>query len=328
MYYGYPLKTKYGWVPAYDNELNLPPSLPPGMLVSLHQPSPQMQGSGRALMVYPVSSSPDVITFDGKRVTVAEMGALEGRVIGATQNGTPVIVGPVVPIQQTTKQHMIQPIAIDIPGHSPGIIAAIIFLIIAIVVYYTIANLSWATVEQAKYEAHKYDVVAQSQEIDREWVEDLNGDGIPDIRNIIWKNGEYVQAAMSDYGFSLLGGTAQTITQGIDWGELVKQIENDEAEQSMWEGISTCITVAVAGGAIFMILRYGLPAVLPPKKGRPQVYLPFEKPYPTQPFPAAARPVAAATPPPLPKVAATPPPKQSGYLQYFTGRKYKEPLPA
>ena len=296
MYYGYPIRTRYGWVPAYDNELNLPASLPRGMMVSLHQPSDALKSSGRAIVVYPVGGSPEVITYDGERITVAEMKALEGRVINYTQNGTPVIIGPVIPIQNLGPKQIVQPICIDIPGHSPGLLAAVVICIVAAFIFATITNIMWAQVEKAKYEAHKYDVVAQSQEISNEWVDDLNGDGVPDIRSIVWKNGEYIQAAISEYGYQVLGGTVQTVNEGLDWNELADEIENEEAEKSMWEGITTVITVAVAGGAIFLILRYGLPAILPPRAERPPAYLPFERVY-TPPTPAAAGPPTAAAPP-------------------------------
>lgn len=297
MYYGYPIRSRYGWVPAYDNELNLPASLPGGMMVSLHQPSEALQSSGRAILIYPVGGSPEIITYDGERISVEEMKALEGRVINYTQNGTPVIIGSVIHIQNLNPKQVVQPICIDIPGHSPGIIAGVVVCIIAAFIFATIAQIMWARVEVAKYEAHKYDVIAQSQEISNEWVDDLNGDGVPDIRSIIWRNGEYIQAAISEYGFEVLGGkTVLTVQEGIDWNELANEIENQEAEKSMWEGITTVITVGVAGGAIFLILRYGLPAILPPRADRPPVYLPFEKIY-TPPTPAAAAAPAAAAPP-------------------------------
>lgn len=276
MYYGYTLQTRWGSVPAYSNELNLPPTMPPKMIVALHEPSQGLRTSGRAILVHPVSGSPTIMMADGQTVYKEELQAMEGQVVGTTRTGTPVIMGSVVDRRQLRNLGKARPVAINIPGHSPGIIMAIIVLLIAIVIFYTVQSITWAQVEVAKAEAHKYDVIAESQLVTQEWYEDLNGDGINDIGYQRLGNGELIQWAMSDYGFSLMGTTAETLEPGIDWNDALKKLEEEKAEESMWATIKTIAIVGVAGGCLFLVLRYGLPMLT--QQRYPQQYAPAPPP--------------------------------------------------
>jgi hypothetical protein len=83
----------YGWIPVFDNENNIPADFPEGNVASIREPSIDLINTKRALLIFPVASSP---VFSEKNITKEEMKPLEGKVIGYNSSGMPIILGKVV----------------------------------------------------------------------------------------------------------------------------------------------------------------------------------------------------------------------------------------
>jgi hypothetical protein len=198
MYLGYNVDTTLGSIPAYDNEFNIPSTMIPNSLATVRYPSTDMLTSGSATLIYPLVDQLGMVkTLDGSVATLEPDIALGPSIY---------LMAPVnesdLPANATIGVVMI--------GAFPVLAAIICITLIALAGAFVFVSQYWtsAWVQTHYYEAEEayYDYMTQCLEVISDESKDLNGDGIMDIRTIVWANGRTVSLALSDYGIEALDG--------------------------------------------------------------------------------------------------------------------------
>ena len=208
MYMGYDIETTLGWAPRYDTELNIPSSTLPNTYQSVMQPSQDMMDVGNAMLVFPVLSDVGMIKTVSGAVSIDELA---------------------LPSDLGRGIHVMDPVmATDVPqggvvcvitiGAFPIVAVLLCVALIAAIVGFTMVSQYWtsAWVQTHYYEAQEayYDYLTQCMEVIEDYTVDLNGDGIPDVRHIVWANGRAVALAVSEYGVEHLGGDYEVYDEG------------------------------------------------------------------------------------------------------------------
>lgn len=252
-YFGYNLDTNYGSVPTYTTEGNVPANFPPHNFMAIHTPSIDTIASKRFMTVHPIGGSPTLLDTN---IPIEVLQARKGMTIGKTNTGVPIIMGEVVPESEIPKGATVTTMPIEIYGHSPLPVKVIIIL--AVVVAITLLGVSFFLTEYFKvHEAektrrHENDLVAEMQDVVDRREFDLNDDGVMDIEEITFGNGEIIRSPISDYGVEAMGASPMTINEGMDMQELLDMFERREEtrEWQFWLGKVLSGVVTVGGVAV------------------------------------------------------------------------------
>ena len=299
MSYIYTYGTDLGYIPRFTDEQNtLVDLLPEGRYASYAQPSQAFKDSGCVLVVQPIAGSPDILTEGRESLSVEEMRQYVGKQIGRTRSGMPIILGEPVNIQSLpdSDKKNITKIAVDIPGHSPIIIMALLFVLALICVvatviqkvmkYYETVATAEAEEERQKTLQALADLLAQRMTREYHETYDLNNDGEDDIAVDTWGNGLQVRYAISDYGASVYGTEVEETKpaeplpegfleaaycpMGTIWDPVTKSCKEYTpywAEEEWWQSlIYWGIIGAVVIGGVIVAVKV-IPPLLAKKKG-------------------------------------------------------------
>jgi len=210
----YNIDTTLGPVPRYDNETNIAlMDLYANQYLTVAVPSQTTVSDGNAVLWYPVSglSVGSVMTADGSETSS------ETLPIGQMVSPGIFLMEPVDAsvLSNPPPGAVIQVVNI---GLAPIVIIAICIAIVAIAgalaVVGTYFSKAWAEVHYQEAQEAYYNYLIKTMEVVEDYTTDLNGDGIQDVRYIVWANGRSVAFALSDYGTSQLGGSYNVLDKG------------------------------------------------------------------------------------------------------------------
>jgi hypothetical protein len=224
MYLGYNVETTLGSLPRYDNELNIPSTTIPGSFQSVQLPTSPMMDSGSATLIYPIISEVGLIaTVDGSEVQVSELPI--GMIAPSMYVMAPVLQTS-IPAGATISVVMIG----VLPVLAIIICVAICATALAAIFVGQYFTSAWIQAEYYNAQEAYYDYLVECQRVITDETVDLNNDGVPDVRNIVWANGRSVSLAISEYGATYLGANYVLNEEGatadppaepaipLDWG--------------------------------------------------------------------------------------------------------------
>lgn len=201
-------------VQIYENEYDIPNDFPRGDNVAFESPvvmNMQGQVGWEDALIVEIPST---------RSTVAPLRVVVPRGV------------PAIP----TAHYGINPIPLADPIITPAVIIAVCVMIAVITVAIAFIYGQWVNYHKSLLVAHSGDIVKTVED-------DLNGDGINDVRTTYYQNGREVVQAISDYGVQSGVSVNPEMTVDPTWGP-------DDLE---WDGIFGAIGSAIKVAAIGVV---------------------------------------------------------------------------
>jgi len=296
MSYVYTIYTKgeYGAIPVFTNEWNTDPDIPEGNYVVLKDADQTTKDTRRACVLFPITSSPkvmgnnnlmkeDLLPFVGKRIggQYVKTGMVEGN--------PPVFMGHPVSRDRLPSNAVIVelPVKDILPeleydteisehirtGVLPSTIAFAVLIVIIVALSIALAGTLagwWGKSEYAQtYEDYAkmmenyYALMAKIGEKTNDNEYDLNNDGIMDIRQVEYANGDLWQLQISDYGIAQYGVDPILIREGYTPDD----IDPPEPPTPPLDWVTWLIVGIVVTGAVIVAVKVIPPLLKKEKKG-------------------------------------------------------------
>lgn len=227
--YPYYIPTKFGDDWPFDTEANVPAQLPPNLIASLHYPSPTTKNVGRALIFNPILDleTNGLVTSNGEIIGLDAISDLIGTDISSLLNSdVPVFMGNPVYSNNLSGKNVHY---VYIP--SLGLDISVIVILIVCIVLALSLIIGQVSEEIRRY--HELDLALESQkETGREYVDVSTGktqsewfEGA-DIERVYYVNGEIHVLALNQDGYDFIGGSSAMEKEGLDWDDLLKDLED------------------------------------------------------------------------------------------------------
>lgn len=264
--YPYYIPTKFGDCWPFDTEANVPAQLPPNLVTSLHFPSSSTKEIGRALIFNPVLDvgTNGLIMDTGEIVGLDAISNLIGTDISSLINSdVPVFMGnPVYSNNLSGKNiHYV---------YIPTLGLAISVIVVLIVCFVIALGIVLAvTVPEEMRRWHELDLALESQsEVGREYTDVDTGetqkdpfDGA-DIVRVYYRNGDVHVLALNQTGYDFIGGSTAIEREGVDWDELLKDLEDRWKEKDI---LSMILYLGIGVVGIYAAIKI-IPLIVPKRK--------------------------------------------------------------
>jgi hypothetical protein len=251
--YPYKIMTDIGYCWPHDTESNISVHFPPSVITSLHNPLPETEETGRALILQPVlfAEVNGLVTSDGDVIGLEEVAPLIGKNI--SNSDIPIIIGnPIYDYDVKDKNNLT---SVYIPELGLGIIVtAVLIIVIAFLLNSIVSN--WI---DEQHKQHVTDTALESQEtVGTEWIDVDTGetrneyfDGA-DIERRYFRNGDVWGFALNQTGWDFLGASALMERKGIDFDDLLKELEEIWEQKKL---IETIILATVVIGGVYIMAK-------------------------------------------------------------------------
>lgn len=253
--YPYTIQTEIGTSIVVTDETNIPANIPPRTLVSIHNPSQELITRRRAIIARPVRST--------ARSYETDIDQFKGTTINDDTN-LPIIIGAAIDERDLPSNATLA--YVQIPGTRSISVALIILIVLIVVGIAAVVAAAWVANNYIRYKEHQFDALIQSQQPTSYKEYDLNGDGVMDVLDTTYGNGDVIRSAISEYGMTQYPKPVN-IREGFDTNALLNNLTTDAWLSNIVWPIVIIAGVGVSGYVIYKVVKSAPPLPLP---SRPQ----------------------------------------------------------